>query len=74
MFICRMKLLDPEMDVSEVIGLIYEMFSMSIFANDRTVVSLFKYIIWKTLILELFVDTKKLMMNLERKVEFQRSI
>lgn len=74
MFICRMKLLDPEMDVSEVIGLIYEMFSMSIFANDRTVVSLFKYIIWKTLILELFVDTKKLMMNLERKVEFQRSL
>lgn len=69
-----MKLLDPEMDVSEVIGLIYEMFSMSIFANDRTVVSLFKYIIWKTLILELFVDTKKLMMNLERKVEFQRSL
>ena len=74
MFICRMKLLDPEMDVSEVIGLIYEMFSMSIFANDRTVVSLFKYIIWKTLILELFVDTKKLMMNLGRKVEFQRSL
>ena len=69
-----MKLLDPEMDVSEVIGLIYEMFSMSIFANDRTVVSLFKYIIWKTLILELFVDTKKLMMNLERKVEFRRSL
>ena len=39
----RMKLLDPTQDLTEIVGLIYELFYMSAVVDETAVIALFKW-------------------------------
>ena len=68
-----MKLLDPSRDLSEVVGLIYELFYMSAFVDETAVIALFKWGWSGRFIAERSADIKRTTTNSMRKLSFQKN-
>lgn len=69
----RMKLLDPTQDLTEIVGLIYELFYMSAVVDESAVIALFKWESGGRFIEGRFADIRRARTNSRRNLSFQKN-
>lgn len=69
----RMKLLDPTQDLTEIVGLIYELFYMSAVVDESAVIALFKWESGGCFIEGRFADIRRARTNSRRNLSFQKN-
>ena len=69
----RMKLLDPTQDLTEIVGLIYELFYMSAVVDETAVIALFKWESGGRFIEGHFADIRRTKTNSRRNLSFQKN-